>query len=78
MLTGSKSYFMPRSHEDKLHFQLKAFKFHQDDRNLVSASQGKGVDVWDTKISILFALIMRCHKLIIKAQFFFLCVNDTN
>ncbi|XP_004552715.2 zona pellucida sperm-binding protein 3 isoform X2 [Maylandia zebra] len=31
-LTGSKSYFMPRSHEDKLHFQLKAFRFHQDDR----------------------------------------------
>ncbi|XP_075868510.1 zona pellucida sperm-binding protein 3-like [Nelusetta ayraudi] len=35
MVTGSKSYFMPRSHEDKLHFQLKAFKFHQDDRNLL-------------------------------------------
>lgn len=36
-LTGSKSYFMPRSHEDKLHFQLKAFRFHQDDRKTVSS-----------------------------------------
>ncbi|XP_008280136.1 zona pellucida sperm-binding protein 3-like [Stegastes partitus] len=32
-LTGAKSYFMPRSQEDKLHFQLKAFRFHEDDRN---------------------------------------------
>ncbi|XP_022051354.2 zona pellucida sperm-binding protein 3-like [Acanthochromis polyacanthus] len=32
-LTGAKSYFMQRSQEDKLHFQLKAFRFHQDDRN---------------------------------------------
>ncbi|CAJ1086913.1 zona pellucida sperm-binding protein 3-like [Xyrichtys novacula] len=32
-LTGAKSYFMQRSQEDKLHFQLKAFKFHQDQRN---------------------------------------------
>lgn len=45
MVTGSKSYFMPRSHEDKLHFQLKAFKFHQDDRNLVSATPGRGFHV---------------------------------
>ncbi|XP_059183830.1 zona pellucida sperm-binding protein 3-like [Centropristis striata] len=34
-LTGAKSYFMQRSQEDKLHFQLKAFKFHQDHRNSV-------------------------------------------
>lgn len=34
MLTGSKSFFLPRSQEDKLHFQLKAFKFYQDDRNV--------------------------------------------
>ncbi|XP_067439494.1 zona pellucida sperm-binding protein 3-like isoform X1 [Thunnus thynnus] len=32
-LTGAKSYFMQRSQEDKLHFQLKAFRFHQDHRN---------------------------------------------
>ncbi|CAK6962496.1 zona pellucida sperm-binding protein 3-like [Scomber scombrus] len=32
-MTGAKSYFMQRSREDKLHFQLKAFKFHQDHRN---------------------------------------------
>ncbi|XP_030607042.1 zona pellucida sperm-binding protein 3-like isoform X2 [Archocentrus centrarchus] len=32
-LTGAKSYFMQRSQEDKLHFQLKAFRFHRDDRN---------------------------------------------
>ncbi|KAK2880341.1 hypothetical protein Q8A73_023039 [Channa argus] len=32
-LTGAKSYFMQRSQEDKLQFQLKAFKFHQDPRN---------------------------------------------
>ncbi|KAM9836037.1 zona pellucida sperm-binding protein 3-like [Aulostomus maculatus] len=32
-LTGAKSYFMQRSQEDKLRFQLKAFRFHQDDRN---------------------------------------------
>ncbi|XP_071779909.2 zona pellucida sperm-binding protein 3-like [Centroberyx gerrardi] len=31
-LTGAKSYFMQRSREDKLRFQLKAFKFHQDHR----------------------------------------------
>lgn len=37
-LTGAKSYFMPRSQEDKLHFQLKAFRFYQDDRNSVSTS----------------------------------------
>ncbi|XP_010738843.3 zona pellucida sperm-binding protein 3 [Larimichthys crocea] len=32
-LTGAKSYFMQRSQEDKLHIQLKAFRFHQDHRN---------------------------------------------
>lgn len=32
-LTGAKSYFMQKSQEDKLHFQLKAFRFHQDHRN---------------------------------------------
>ncbi|KAM6957957.1 zona pellucida sperm-binding protein 3-like [Tautogolabrus adspersus] len=32
-LTGANSYFMQRSQEDKLHFQLKAFRFHQDQRN---------------------------------------------
>nr|XP_046238214.1 zona pellucida sperm-binding protein 3-like [Scatophagus argus] len=32
-LTGAKSYFMQRSQEDKLHFQLKAFRFHQDHSN---------------------------------------------
>ncbi|XP_074483443.1 zona pellucida sperm-binding protein 3-like [Sebastes fasciatus] len=32
-LTGAKSYFMQRSQEDKLHFQLKAFRFHRDHRN---------------------------------------------
>ncbi|XP_047432955.1 zona pellucida sperm-binding protein 3-like isoform X2 [Mugil cephalus] len=34
-LTGAKSYFMQRSREDKLHLQLKAFRFHQDDRNSI-------------------------------------------
>uniref|UniRef100_A0A3B5MTL8 ZP-C domain-containing protein n=1 Tax=Xiphophorus couchianus TaxID=32473 RepID=A0A3B5MTL8_9TELE len=34
-LTGAQSYFTPRSQEDKLHFQLKAFKFIQDDRSEV-------------------------------------------
>ncbi|XP_017289886.1 zona pellucida sperm-binding protein 3 [Kryptolebias marmoratus] len=34
-LTGAKSYFLPRSQEDKLHLQLKAFKFQQDDKNSV-------------------------------------------
>uniref|UniRef100_A0A3B3X142 ZP-C domain-containing protein n=1 Tax=Poecilia mexicana TaxID=48701 RepID=A0A3B3X142_9TELE len=32
-LTGAQFYFMPRSQEDKLHFQLKAFKFKHDDRS---------------------------------------------
>uniref|UniRef100_A0A665TJT9 Zona pellucida sperm-binding protein 3 n=1 Tax=Echeneis naucrates TaxID=173247 RepID=A0A665TJT9_ECHNA len=32
-LTGAKSFFMQRSQEDKLHFLLKAFRFHQDHRN---------------------------------------------
>ncbi|XP_061654773.1 zona pellucida sperm-binding protein 3-like isoform X1 [Phyllopteryx taeniolatus] len=32
-LTGAKSYFMQRSREDKLAFQLKAFHFDQDHRN---------------------------------------------
>ncbi|XP_042369089.1 zona pellucida sperm-binding protein 3-like [Plectropomus leopardus] len=32
-LTGAKSYFMQRSQEDKLHIQLKAFRFHHDHRN---------------------------------------------
>ncbi|XP_019733946.1 zona pellucida sperm-binding protein 3-like isoform X2 [Hippocampus comes] len=32
-LTGAKSYFMQRSSENKLAFQLKAFTFHQDDKN---------------------------------------------
>ncbi|XP_034533770.1 zona pellucida sperm-binding protein 3-like [Notolabrus celidotus] len=32
-LTGAKSYFMQQSQEDKLHFQLKAFRFQQDHRN---------------------------------------------
>ncbi|XP_070786738.1 zona pellucida sperm-binding protein 3-like [Enoplosus armatus] len=32
-LTGARSYFMQRSQEDKLHFQLKAFRFLQDHRN---------------------------------------------
>ncbi|XP_041637401.1 zona pellucida sperm-binding protein 3-like [Cheilinus undulatus] len=32
-LTGAKSYFMQRSQEDKLHFQLQAFSFHHDHRN---------------------------------------------
>uniref|UniRef100_A0A668A9H5 Zona pellucida sperm-binding protein 3 n=1 Tax=Myripristis murdjan TaxID=586833 RepID=A0A668A9H5_9TELE len=31
-LTGAKSYFMQRSQEDKLQFQLKAFRFKQDRR----------------------------------------------
>uniref|UniRef100_A0A3Q3QNI2 Zona pellucida sperm-binding protein 3 n=1 Tax=Monopterus albus TaxID=43700 RepID=A0A3Q3QNI2_MONAL len=32
-LTGAKSYFMERTQEDKLYFQLKAFRFHRDPRN---------------------------------------------
>ncbi|KAM7375105.1 hypothetical protein PAMA_014270 [Pampus argenteus] len=32
-LTGAKSYFMQRSREDQLRFQLKAFRFHRDHRN---------------------------------------------
>ncbi|XP_061571700.1 zona pellucida sperm-binding protein 3-like [Cololabis saira] len=32
-LTGAQSYFTQRSQEDKLRFQLKTFKFHEDDRN---------------------------------------------
>ncbi|XP_068561527.1 LOW QUALITY PROTEIN: zona pellucida sperm-binding protein 3-like [Cebidichthys violaceus] len=32
-MTGATSYFMPRSQEDKLHFQLRAFSFHHDHRN---------------------------------------------
>ncbi|XP_061659616.1 zona pellucida sperm-binding protein 3-like isoform X2 [Syngnathoides biaculeatus] len=34
-LTGAKSYFMQRSREDKLAFQLKAFNFDRDHRNLL-------------------------------------------
>ncbi|XP_034034900.1 zona pellucida sperm-binding protein 3-like [Thalassophryne amazonica] len=34
-LTGDKSYFMPRSQEAKLRFQLKAFRFHQTHSNLL-------------------------------------------
>ncbi|KAL6115433.1 uncharacterized protein ACO6RY_00279 [Pungitius sinensis] len=32
-VTGAKSYFMPRSQEDKLHFQLEAFRFPNNQRN---------------------------------------------
>ncbi|XP_015244431.1 PREDICTED: zona pellucida sperm-binding protein 3-like [Cyprinodon variegatus] len=32
-LTGAQSYFLPRREEDKLHFQLKGFRFKEDDRN---------------------------------------------
>ncbi|XP_032362355.1 zona pellucida sperm-binding protein 3 [Etheostoma spectabile] len=32
-LTGAKSYFKQRSQEDKLHFQLKAFRLHHDHNN---------------------------------------------
>lgn len=32
-VTGAKSYFMPRRREDKLHFQLRAFRFHDNQRN---------------------------------------------
>nr|XP_029134787.1 zona pellucida sperm-binding protein 3-like isoform X2 [Labrus bergylta] len=32
-LAEAKSYFMQQSQEDKLHFQLKAFRFHRDQRN---------------------------------------------
>lgn len=28
--TGAKSFFLQRSQEDKLQFQLKAFRLHQD------------------------------------------------
>ncbi|KAM4602176.1 zona pellucida sperm-binding protein 3-like [Polymixia lowei] len=31
-VSGAKSYFMQRTEEDKLQFQLKAFRFQQDDR----------------------------------------------
>ncbi|XP_037552619.1 zona pellucida sperm-binding protein 3 [Nematolebias whitei] len=34
-LTGAKSFFLSRSQEDKLNFQLKAFKFPQQDKNSV-------------------------------------------
>lgn len=34
-LTGAKSYFMQRNQENKLHFQLKAFRFHQGDKNSI-------------------------------------------
>ncbi|XP_077368480.1 zona pellucida sperm-binding protein 3-like isoform X2 [Festucalex cinctus] len=34
-LTGARSYFMQRSSENKLAFQLKAFNFQQDDKNLL-------------------------------------------
>ncbi|XP_061745427.1 zona pellucida sperm-binding protein 3-like [Nerophis ophidion] len=34
-LTGAKSYFMQRSHEDKLSFQLEAFKFLGDHKNSI-------------------------------------------
>ncbi|KAF7214970.1 zona pellucida sperm-binding protein 3 [Nothobranchius furzeri] len=34
-LTGAKSYFMPRSWEDKLHLQLEAFRFQTVDKNSV-------------------------------------------
>lgn len=37
-LTGAKSYFLQRSREDKLHFQLKAFGFHKDQKNSVSTA----------------------------------------
>ncbi|XP_068446989.1 zona pellucida sperm-binding protein 3-like [Clinocottus analis] len=32
-LTGTKSYFMQRSQEDKLHFQLRAFRFNHEHKN---------------------------------------------
>uniref|UniRef100_A0A3Q2GKI3 Zona pellucida sperm-binding protein 3 n=1 Tax=Cyprinodon variegatus TaxID=28743 RepID=A0A3Q2GKI3_CYPVA len=35
-LTGAQSYFLPRREEDKLHFQLKGFRFKEDDRNSVT------------------------------------------
>ncbi|KAM9766500.1 zona pellucida sperm-binding protein 3-like [Menidia menidia] len=37
-MTGAKSYFLPQNQQDKLHFQLEAFKFYQDDRNALYIS----------------------------------------
>ncbi|KAF3706305.1 Zona pellucida sperm-binding protein 3 [Channa argus] len=55
-LTGAKSYFMQRSQEDKLQFQLKAFKFHQDPRNSWEETASLGPillenNPWLTKLS---------------------------
>lgn len=35
-LTNSRSKFMPRMQDDKLQFQIEAFRFNQDSRGLVS------------------------------------------
>ncbi|KAL1278160.1 hypothetical protein QQF64_024833 [Cirrhinus molitorella] len=34
-LTGARSYFMPRTQDDKLQFQLEAFRFQQADSGLI-------------------------------------------
>ncbi|KAG1938035.1 zona pellucida sperm-binding protein 3-like [Pimephales promelas] len=34
-LTNSRSRFIPRTQEDKLQFQIEAFRFHQDSRGLI-------------------------------------------
>nr|XP_023853672.1 zona pellucida sperm-binding protein 3-like [Salvelinus alpinus] len=34
--TGSKSHFLQQTQDDKLQFQLEAFRFHQDERSSVS------------------------------------------
>uniref|UniRef100_A0A665TAM9 Zona pellucida sperm-binding protein 3 n=1 Tax=Echeneis naucrates TaxID=173247 RepID=A0A665TAM9_ECHNA len=49
-LTGAKSFFMQRSQEDKLHFLLKAFRFHQDHRNSVSTAS----------LRCFYALFLNC------------------
>lgn len=39
-LTGSRSHFLPRTQDDKLRFELEAFRFAQGDQNEVSVWGG--------------------------------------
>lgn len=48
-LTGDKSFFLQRSQEDKLQFQLKAFRFPQSINNSVRTRQ----KVWKGLIPVL-------------------------
>lgn len=44
-LTRAKSFFMPRSQEDKLRFQLNAFRFDLDNRQSKTQKSSEVSDI---------------------------------